>query len=251
MRIMHNLSLISIKKLLPISLHKYAIENYSKKLLMNLKKGRTISKILKEKYFWNSKFKTTYNTLDPRWDSEILIDIFISKFKNINTKQEKYTILDMCTGTGILGISLMGEITKLRCEFVDINHKALQVCKNNIRSHKLWHKSKINKTSLEDYIKLDKYKDFLISNPPYLLKSEINNSLKEDPYISLYGGEDGLYFYRLLAVYIKKYIKYFAVIELDSSRCDLIVNIFYKNKLKNIQVFKDYGGLNRCLYCEV
>jgi release factor glutamine methyltransferase len=247
---MHESSIISLKKLIPVSLHKYAIENYSKKLLIQLKKGKIISKILKEKYFWNSKFKTTYDTLDPRWDSEILIEIFITKFKNINVIQDKYTLVDICTGTGILGISLMTEIKKLRTEFIDISHKALQVCKKNIRNHKIWHKSKVNKISFEKYIDLDKNKDFLISNPPYLLKDEINESLKDDPYISLYGGNDGLYFYNLLAKYIKKNVKYFAIIEIDHMRSDLIINIFYRTGLKNIQIFKDYGGLNRCLYCE-
>lgn len=247
---MHTSSIKAIKKLLPASLYNYALKNYSKRLLVGLKKGKLLSKILKEKYFYKGKFKTTYNTLDPRWDTELLIEVFVNKFKLINNKKDKYKLVDMCTGTGIIGISLLEEIPTLRCEFVDISHKALQVCKTNIRNHKLWHKSKVNKISLENFP--NKNIDFFVSNPPYLLKSEIkiNSDLQYDPFISLYGGDDGLYFYKKIANYIKLNINYFGVIEIDNTRCEEIKLIFANEGLKNIEIFK-INNLYRILYCEV
>jgi release factor glutamine methyltransferase len=239
----------SLKKYLPSSLINYALENYSKRMLQQLKKGKLLSKILKEKYFWKSKFKTTYNTLDPRSDTETLLEVFLEKYQDFADK-ELYTIIDMCCGTGAIGISLLMELDNLRGEFVDISHKALQVCKYNIRQHKLWHKTKIIKKSLEEIE--NRKVDFLVSNPPYLLKEEIifNPILAQDPYISLYGGEDGLYFYHLLSIYIKKNVKYFACVEIDFSRRNEILNIFVKMNFKEIFLYKDMSGKERVLYCK-
>ena len=248
---MHLTSQQAIKKLVPMSLYNYAIKNHSKRLIQKLKKGELLSKILQKKDFYKGTFKTTYNTLDPRWDTELLIEVFINKFKLINNKKHKYTLVDMCTGTGIIGISLLEEITSLRCEFVDISHKALQVCKENIRNHKLWHKAKISKISIDDYP--NKKLDFYVSNPPYLLKSEIKTNydyLKYDPFIALYGGNDGLYFYKKIATYIKLNVNYFAVIEIDDTRTEEIKEIFTDAGLKNIEIFKYNEDLNRILYCE-
>lgn len=244
---MHELSKIALKKLLPGSLYNYGLKNYSKRLLCKLKKGELLSKILKKKEFYKGVFKTTYNTLDPRWDTELLIEVFLEKFKNINEKN-KYTLVDMCTGTGIIGISLLEEIPSLRCEFVDISHKALQVCKTNIRNHKLWHKSKVTKCPLENFS--NKNIDFFVSNPPYLLKSEIVNNrnyLKYDPFIALYGGKDGLYFYRKISEYIWLNVNYFSVIEIDHNRSEEIKSIF-ENKGFYVEIFKYVDNLNRILY---
>jgi release factor glutamine methyltransferase len=249
---MHTSSKLALGKLLKNNIYYYALKNYSKRLLKKLKKGELLSKIFKKKEFYNGTFKTTYDTLDPRWDTELLIEVFLEKFKLINNNKRFYTLVDMCTGTGVIGISLLKEIRSLRCEFVDISHKALQVCKTNIRNHKLWHKSKINKISLMDYP--NKQIDFFVSNPPYLLKSEIekNNSyLKYDPFIALYGGKDGLDFYRTIASYVVKNVKYFIVIEIDDTRTEEIKSIFIKAGVKNIEIFKYIDNLNRVLYGEI
>jgi release factor glutamine methyltransferase len=236
-----------LKKYLPLCLIPYALKYYSKRMILLLKKGILLSKILKEKFFWKSAFKTTYNTLDPRGDSEMLIEIFLKEFQKLELHNPKFTIMDLCTGTGVLGISLLIENLKFFVYFVDISHKALQVCKYNIRAHQLWHKTKIIKESIESL--KDIQVDFLISNPPYLLLEEINQNpiLKQDPFIALYGGEDGLYFYHFLSNYIKKNIKYFACIEIDHYRHEQILHIFVKNNFQSVQSFKDYNDLYRIL----
>jgi HemK-like putative methylase len=160
-------------------------------------------------------------------------------------------LMDMCCGTGAIGISLLMEKDNFRGIFVDISHKALQVCKHNIRHHRLWHKSKIIKKSLS--LMKDRAVDFLVSNPPYLLLEEIrsNKILKQDPFISLYGGKDGLFFYHLLSWYIKKNVKYFACVEIDHNRKEDIYKIFQLGEFLEIKIFKDMNGLDRVLYCVV
>lgn len=242
----------NLNKYLPNCLINYAISRYSKKMLKYLKKGFILSKILKEKYFWNGVFKTTFDTLDPRNDTETLIEVFLQHYNelNIDTK-DKCKLMDMCCGTGAIGISLLTELPNLRGYFIDISHKAIQVCKHNIRYHKLWHKTKIIQLALEKTPNISV--DFLVSNPPYLLKQEIKNNkiLEQDPFISLYGGKDGLYFYKLLSIYIKNNVKYFACIEIDHYRKAEILNIFQQQNFSNISVFLDISGLARVLYIHI
>lgn len=237
----------NLKHYLPSYLIQYGIANYSKRLLQGLKKGHLLSKLLKEKYFWKSCFKTTTDTLDPRSDTETLLEIFLDKYKHYDGK---YKLMDMCCGTGVIGISLLMEKANLRGYFVDISHKALQVCKFNIRKHKLWHKSTIIKKPMELMEPMEM--DFLVSNPPYLLEQEINGNeiLKQDPKIALYGGTDGLYFYRILSKYIKNNVKYFACVEIDANRKEEIYAIFQKENFMEIAIFKDINGLSRVLYCK-
>ena len=157
----------------------------------------------------------------------------------LNQKKEKMLLMDMCCGTGAIGISLLMEKDNFRGIFVDISHKALQICKHNIRHHRLWHKSKIIKKSLS--LMKDRAVDFLVSNPPYLLLEEIrsNKILKQDPFISLYGGKDGFFFYHLLSWYIKKNVKYFACVEIDHNRKEDIYKIFQLGEFLEIKIFKD------------
>lgn len=241
--------IMSLKKYLHPSLVPYAVKNYSHRMLTKLKRGFLLSKILEEKYFWKSLFKTTNNTLDPRSDTETLLEVFLQQYNKYYESKEKMTLMDMCCGTGAIGISLLMEKENFHGLFMDISHKALQVCKHNIRKHKLWHKSKIIKKSLT-HMK-DRPIDFLVSNPPYLLLEEIkaNHVLIQDPFISLYGGKDGLFFYYLLSLYIKKNVKYFACIEIDHYRKDQILKIFQLCNFQEIEIFKDINGLDRVLYC--
>lgn len=238
--------ILILKRYLPESLIEYGLNNYSKRLIFYLKKNIILSKILKKKYFWKNIFFTNKSTLDPRSDTEILIEIFLEYYKNNFSFEKKYKILDIGTGTGVINLSLMKELKNLRGYFLDISSKALSVCKKNIRFHKLWHCSKI---ILGDMKNTFVFHDFLVSNPPYLLKEEIENNsiLKFDPFISLYGGEDGLYFYRILANYINLYTKYFAVIEIDHYRSNLILEIFNSYNFSSVTLKKDYNNLYRVI----
>lgn len=242
-----------LMKYLSPALTEYALKHYSKRLVHRLAKGELLSKILKEKYFWNGRFMSTNNTLDPRPETELIVELFIKYFTPYSIENRKFTLLDACAGTGAIGISIMEEIKLVHCTFLDISHKALQICKKNIRLHKLWHRSKIYKTALES-IDQNKTYDFLVSNPPYLTGEEINNNLpilSQEPRIAFYGGEDGLHFYRILANYIKTHIKNFALIEMDHDRSEQIYNIFNFQKFTELEMYRDCYGLYRVLYIKI
>ena len=101
-----------------------------KMILEERLKGKPLSKIIKQKGFWKDIFYTDENTLDPRSDSEVLIENVI---KDLNAlKDNQFNFIDLCCGTGCLGISLLKEFKSSKCDFIDISSKALSNCKRNI-----------------------------------------------------------------------------------------------------------------------
>ena len=86
-------------------------------------KGKPLSKITKQKGFWKDIFYTDENTLDPRSDSEILIENIINDFNA--QKDTQFNFIDLCCGTGCLGISLLKEFKSSNCDFIDISNQAL------------------------------------------------------------------------------------------------------------------------------
>ena len=98
-----------------------------KKILEERLKGKPLSKIIKQKGFWKDIFYTDENTLDPRSDSEILIENIINDYNA--QKDTQFNFIDLCCGTGCLGISLLKEFESSKCDFIDISNQALLNCK--------------------------------------------------------------------------------------------------------------------------
>ena len=166
------------------------------KILNERVKGKPLAKIINEKGFWKKIFYTDDYTLDPRADSEILVEqILIDCKKNKNQKHLK--LLDLCCGTGCLGISIIDELDNAFCDFIDVSKHALTACKKNIIKFNQQQKTKIFHSNLfENYpINRLKYIDFIVCNPPYIPTRNYLNLNKEtlhDPRISLDGGKLGM-----------------------------------------------------------
>ena len=117
------------------------------KILHERVKGKPLAKIINEKGFWKKIFYTDDYTLDPRADSEILVEqILIDCKKNKNLKHLK--LLDLCCGTGCLGISIIDELDNAFCDFIDVSKHALTACKKNLIKFKLQQKTKIFHSNL-------------------------------------------------------------------------------------------------------
>lgn len=169
--------------------------------------GKPISRIINKKNFWDNEFELNDNTLDPRPDSETLIEAVLCHFKS---KTKILKILDLGSGTGCLGLSLLKEYPNSEASFFDVSKESLEIVKINSLNFGLSNRSKFVNLDWRDenwvanLIKIENETKFdvIISNPPYIPTKDIKNLQKEvkefDPYIALNGGEDGLQAYRLI-----------------------------------------------------
>ena len=159
------------------------------KLLFRRSKYEPIAYILKEKEFWSMKFDVNKDTLIPRPETELLVDILLRVYKG-----KRITILDIGTGSGCIIISLLKNLNTSSGIGIDISKKAIFVAKRNALKHRLSDRIKFFNKSLEGvfYRKFD----LIVSNPPYIDRKDIRN-LSEDikkyePRMALDGGNDGL-----------------------------------------------------------
>ena len=193
-------------------------------------KSEPISKIINNKSFWKYDFYVDQNVLDPRPESELIIEEAIKMIKN---KKKKINIIDIGTGSGCLAICLAKEFTNSKVIATDISNNAIRVAKRNINLHNCEKKISIQKADIEE-IK-DKF-DLIVSNPPYLSKLEYTKTgieiRKYEPKLAFLGGINGLFFYEKFAKSLPKLMK---------SNAYLILEIGEKQSLDCIKIFKESG----------
>ena len=210
------------------------------KILEKRLKGKPLSKIIKQKGFWKDIFYTDENTLDPRSDSEILIENIINDF--YAQKDTQFNFIDLCCGTGCLGISLLKEFESSKCDFIDISNQALLNCKRNIFDLSVHNRSSIYESDLFENYPNSKIKNtkFIVCNPPYIPTEKyllLDNETLHDPKISLDGGLNGLDFYIRIIDFLKNHqftgdvyfeIDPLIVKEFDKFLLEKAVKIVYK-----------------------
>ena len=211
-------------------------------------KGKPISKIFGKKEFYSREFFVNTSVLDPRPESELLVDVIKEKLK---TKFSKINILELGVGSGCLIISIMLELKKNKVDGVgiDICEKALKVANKNISNFGLNKKIRIYKSNWFSNVK--KKFNIIVSNPPYIKRIEIqklSNDVKDfDPYLSLNGGNSGVESYKNIAKKAKYHLKSdgFIVLELGYNQLRSVDAIFKENGFKRILLEKDLQGINR------
>tara|TARA_B100000575_G_scaffold189903_1_gene153057 strand:+ start:1861 stop:2691 length:831 start_codon:yes stop_codon:yes gene_type:complete len=221
--------------------------DYFETLLSKRLNNEPVSKIINKKNFWKYDFYVNSNVLDPRPETEIIIEEVLNIIKD---KKKKYKILDLGTGSGCLAICLAKELTNSKITAIDISKKALDVAKKNITMKKLENQIDLKLTNINK-IK-DKY-DIVVCNPPYLTEYEYDNVQPEvknfEPKIALVGGEDGLKFYRMLSKkidYIMENNSYF-VCEIGKGQLDSCKDIFDNTNLILKNISKDLNKIDRTL----
>ena len=169
-----------------------------------LTKGMPLQHITHTQVFMKMDFYGDENVLIPRPDTEILVEETIK----IAQTMERPKILDLCTGSGAIAISLKKYIPSAQVYAVDISKKALEIAKKN--AHRLEAEVKFIESNLFEKIKNEKF-DIIVSNPPYIKKSDINylsQEVQKEPQIALDGGYDGLDFYRKISYQAIDYLKF-------------------------------------------
>lgn len=224
------------------SVNKTQIKEIKKALERRLK-GEPIDKIFGFTEFYGLEIKVNQKVLTPRQETEILVE---NCLKNIDN--QKLNILDLCTGSGAIAISL-AKNTNCCIWGVDISDDAIEIAKLNAQNNKV--KVIFKKSDLFSKIKSKKF-DFIISNPPYLKTDEIALLDKEvkdfDPIIALDGGLDGLYFYKKIAEESPKHLtkngKLF--LEIGENQASKVKKLLTVNFI-NVKILKDYCGKQRII----
>ena len=222
-----------------------------KKIIIERVNGKPLSKILNQKGFWNQIFYTNQYTLDPRPESEIIIENILKDFNNIDKKYLSF--IDLCCGTGCLGVSLLEEFKFSECHFIDISIDALEICEKNILKMEVFDRSKIYRSNLfEDFPeKIINKSDFIVANPPYIPSNHIKNLDKStlyDPILALDGGFDGLFFYKEIVNHLFN-IKYMGHVyfEIDPLIIDLFLKFLLEKNVKISYKKDDYLKLDRLI----
>lgn len=214
-----------------------------------LKNNEPIQYIINKQEFMGFEFFVDKNVLIPQPDTENLVEevILISeKIKKDN--KDELRILDMCTGSGAIAISLSKLIKKSLVYASDISKKALKIADENSNRNKanvLFFESDL----FEKISELYKF-DVIVSNPPYIETETIktlSEEVKNEPMLALDGGEDGLDFYRKITKDAKRYLNKdgYLAFEIGYNQRMAVENILKENGYKNIYSRKDLGGNDR------
>tara|TARA_B100000029_G_scaffold198798_2_gene197121 strand:- start:2992 stop:3822 length:831 start_codon:yes stop_codon:yes gene_type:complete len=206
-----------------------------------------ISKILNKKNFWKYDFYVNEDVIDPRPESEFIIEEVL---KLINNKNKKINILDIGTGSGCLAVCLAKEYKFSKITAVDISFKAIKVAKKNFIIHGCADQI-IGKTC--DINKIKRSFDLIVSNPPYLSSLEYNKTSSEikkfEPKSAFLGGNDGLLFYKKYSKILPKLMKSksYLVLEIGEKQAKNCINILSSANLRFVKKVKDFQKKDRIL----
>lgn len=218
------------------------------KLIRKLIKGIPLQHITHQQEFMKMNFYVNEDVLIPRPDTEVLVEEVIELAKKINAKK----ILDLCTGSGAIAISLAKYIKDSQITAVDISHKALRVAKKNAKDNEVENQITFIESDLFKNIKKEKF-DIIVSNPPYIKKeiiSTLDKEVQKEPIIALDGGWDGLDFYRKIIGQGYEYLKFKGYICLEigyDQKIDVIEIIENEEKYIDTYCKKDLYGNDRAI----
>ena len=228
-------------------LEKKLEDNFLKKI-DEIKKGIPLEYTINEKEFMKLCFYVDENVLIPRQDTEILVEEVIKIAKENNCKK----ILDLCTGSGCIAISIAKYIENSNITAIDVSKKAIEIAKKNAKENKVEKQIKFIESNLFEKIGNEKY-DIIVSNPPYIKTSIIENLSKEvqnEPHIALDGGEDGLEFYREIIKNSYKYLNKngYLCLEIGYDQKEEVTKLIEQEKMyENVYCKKDLGLNDRAI----
>lgn len=220
-------------------------EEYTK-CIQRLIEGYPLQYITNYQEFMKLDFYVDENVLIPRADTEITVEEVIAYCKN----KDKVKILDLCTGSGAIAISLKSYISNCEMTAVDISKQALEIAKKNAENNKVDNVKWILSDLFEN---VEEKFDVIVSNPPYIKKkviSTLDKEVQKEPWLALDGGEDGLDFYRKIIQNASNYLKDDGTIflEIGYDQKEEVMEIIKQTKqYKKIECKKDLAGNDRMI----
>lgn len=217
-----------------------------------LSQGIPLQHITHLQEFMKMDFYVNENVLIPRPDTEILVEEVIK----IANKFENPKILDLCTGSGAIGISIAKYVKNSKIYAIDVSEKALEVAKMNAKNIGVEEKIEFIKSDLFENMGKIKF-DIIVSNPPYIKNGDIgylSEEVQKEPKLALEGGIDGLEFYRKIAKQAIDYLKLGSYLCLEigyDQKIDVIEIIENENKYVDTYSKKDLYGNDRVIITRV
>ncbi len=214
-----------------------------RKLIAEREKRMPLQQILGSAWFMGYEFYVNDQVLIPRFDTEILVEEAGKRLK------PGMQILDLCTGSGCILLSLLAEHKNLQINGTgaDISSRALAVAKEN--------RKRLNVQA--DFVESDLFSEIrgsyhmITSNPPYIVTGEIEKLMPEvrdhEPHLALDGKEDGLYFYRKIVEQAPSYLEPdgWLCLEIGYDQGEALKRMMEQSGYENIQIVKDLAGLDR------
>lgn len=215
-----------------------------------LTKGIPLQHITHRQEFMKMDFFVNEDVLIPRPDTEILVEEVIKIAKTMNNPK----ILDLCTGSGAIAISVKKFVSEAEVYAIDISENALNVANKNAKKHNT--EIKFIKSDLFEKVGRTKF-DIIVSNPPYIKKEEIaklSQEVQKEPEIALDGGIDGLDFYRKISDEAINYLKTGSYLCFEigyNQKSEVLEIIENEQNYKNTYCKKDLYGNDRIIVTQV
>ena len=220
--------------------------------ISRLRAGVPLEHITHQREFMKLNFYINENVLIPRQDTEILVEEVINIAKRIKNPK----ILDLCTGSGAIAVSLAKYLPESEITATDISNKALEIAKKNAKINEVENRITFISSDLFTNIPEEKY-DIIVSNPPYIKRNVIetlDEQVRKEPYMALDGGLDGLDFYRKIIKNSYEYLKYHGFLCLEigfDQKIDVIELIENEEKFENTYSKKDLFDNDRIIVTQL
>ena len=222
-------------------------EKYFLEMMKDRLNQRPIAYILENREFMGLDFFVREGVLIPRPDTETLVEEII----NICNNKTGLNILDIGTGSGAITVSLAKYLDKSHVVSVDISDIALEIASKNAISNKVDERIDFIKSDVFSNVSRENKFDIIVSNPPYIKKSDIDGLDRQvkdfEPYNALEGGEDGLDFYRKITKESREFLNENGILayEVGHDQASDVSKIMQQNGFKGIYTKSDLQGFER------
>lgn len=216
--------------------------------------GEPVHRILGFREFYGLRLDLSAETLEPRPDTETLVEAVLPLVRTVVARSGKCRILDLGTGTGAIALALLAAVPEATATGVDISADALATATRN--AAQLGLADRFIALESDWFSKISGLYDVIVSNPPYISTIDVQNLQVEvrdfDPQRALDGGEDGLDAYRLIADQVGKYLEAggSVAVEIGSTQKHDVADIFATAGFALAEVFCDLAGNDRALTLE-
>ena len=211
-----------------------------------------IAYILGRQEFYGLEFAVNKHVLIPRPETELIIDI-LKEDSTRKSQNDNIDILELGIGSGAVSVCLAKEILLANITAAEVSDQAIEIAQSNVSRHKVQNQVKILKSDW--YSALDKGEkyDYIVSNPPYICRSEIYQMSKEtidfEPDLALYADNEGLSSYQAIIQNAKNFLKNDGklVFEIGYSQKNMILDLLKRAGFENTSVKQDLSGLDRII----